>query len=293
MSGTSVKVVTDSISPAGRRLLTFELRFPRFILPQFNTYGSIAKNARSSRAVPTEKLIAEVERDPVWPYEWGQNRKGMVAGPALGAAEILEAGVAWDDAVRAAVAQARKLAGLGVHKQVVNRLLEPFMWAHVVATATDNAWTHYFAQRCADDAQPEHRELARAMARAYRDSTPYRMEAGWWHLPYVTAEELAELCNARTKGSPNVVDHVRRLLAVSVVRCRRVSLAPFDGRTETTEAYMAKHDETVAKGHWSCTEHQGRALHNPNTRSGRMTGWAEYRQDLGKSVHTEFDFTTV
>ena len=274
------KVIAHSKAPHGGELFTVQVRFPRFILAQVNTYGSIAKNARSSRAVPTEKLIEEVEKDPVVPIRWGTRQKGMVAGEEL---SEWSRGVCWDwwkEAAECAVERAERLARLGASKETVNRLLEPFMWVDVVATATNRAWYHYFAQRCAHDAQPEHQHLARMIARAYRDSAPAMLGVGMWHVPYVSDEEIAGL-------------EPEDWLAFSVTRVRRVSWKPFDGEPDLLTKAHIKHDESRDAGHWSCFEHQGQAAFSDSERSGRMRGFVEYRQMLPVSVHESFDFSTL
>ena len=47
------EVLIDSVNPAGQRLTTFVLRFPRFVLSEFNTHRMFSRNASSSRAIPT------------------------------------------------------------------------------------------------------------------------------------------------------------------------------------------------------------------------------------------------
>ena len=42
------EVLLDSVNPAGQRLTTFVLRFPRFVLPEFNTHRMFSRNASSS-----------------------------------------------------------------------------------------------------------------------------------------------------------------------------------------------------------------------------------------------------
>ena len=59
----SATIVADSISEAGKRITTFELEFPRFILPEFNTHRLFSRNAASSRAIPVKKMIEHVENN--------------------------------------------------------------------------------------------------------------------------------------------------------------------------------------------------------------------------------------
>jgi hypothetical protein len=282
---TSAKVICDSVAPHGGRLTTLQLHFPRFILAQFNTYGSIAKNARSSRAVPVEKIIAEAMNNPVVPVRWGRRERGMVAGVLMTETDAEWCFSRWMDARDSAVTTASHMNSFGAAKEVVNRLLEPWMWVDVVATATLGAWSHYLNQRCAHDAQPEHQELARSIGRAIRDSVPRGIGYWEWHLPYLTDEEWES-----THG--NGLELAKKL-AASVRRVRRVSYAPFDGQIDTPESDRAKHDESRDAGHWSCFEHQGEPFIDYDRRSGRMTGWMEYRQTFPRQVNPVFDFTSL
>ena len=65
----NVKVVLDSIAPNGARLTTLEVTMPRFLLAQWNTHRSMSRNAASSRAVPTTKMLERVEQQPFVPFE--------------------------------------------------------------------------------------------------------------------------------------------------------------------------------------------------------------------------------
>lgn len=279
-----VAIVADSIGPNKARITTFQLRFPRLILPQFNTHRAISKNARSSRAVPVEKMIDEVMRDGVLPVHWGKNQRGMAATRDLDRNDISMANAIWLDTRDVVVAQVKKLVKLGVHKQIANRMLEPFMWIDVVATATD--WSNFFALRCDKHAQPEFQKLAVMMARALRDSEPWQLEEGWWHLPYIMPEDQAGILE-----DPELEANAIRC---SVARCARVSYAAFDGRPVPLAKDIEFHDTLVVDGHWSPTEHQGRAQPAEDCdESGNFLGFDQYRQTLKKSVHTSFDYASL
>lgn len=277
--GYACTAIADSIGPNAARITTLQLRLPRLVLPQFATHRAISKNTRSSRAVPVATLIAEAVADPVIPLFWGENRKGMSATKELPLAERTECEAQWlelrDEAVRAA----RRLMQIGAHKQIANRLLEPFMWVDVVATATD--WSNFFALRCDKHAQPEIQKLAVMMARALRDSKPIRLYPAMWHLPFVTPDELA-----------SIDDNV--LLKLSVARCARTSYLAFDGKKPSIKADTKLHDDLGGDGHWSPFEHQAAAQYAQHyNRSGNFLGWDQYRQQLPKSVHATFDYASL
>src|SRR3954452_24195130 len=84
--GFEAKVLADSVSPAGQRLTTLEATFPRFVLAEFNTHRVFSRNSASSRAIPVAKQLRRVLDDPYVPIEFGSNKPGMQAGPALAGA---------------------------------------------------------------------------------------------------------------------------------------------------------------------------------------------------------------
>lgn len=297
---TQVEIVADSVSPAGVRITTFRLRMPRFILPELLTHRLLSRNARSSRAVPTAKLLEEVERDPVVPLHFGRNRKGMQATEELDADGRRKAERAWLLARDMAVERAKVLLDLGVHKQAVNRLLEPYMWVDVVATAT--SFDNLLALRCHEDAQPEFQAVALGMARLLRDREPTPLKSGYWHLPFIQPGEMEYLAwLRRQQAHPRQTienelatsDEIGRLLKCSTARCARVSHRPFDAEVADPVDDVRLHDKLAASGHWCPFESPAMALDDPAERSGNFRGWKQYRSLLPVNVHERFDYATL
>ena len=73
------KIVKDSISDAGKRITTFQLKYPRFIHSELMTHRVFSRNASSSRAIPVAKVLSQVWNDPAMPVHWGKNQAGMQA----------------------------------------------------------------------------------------------------------------------------------------------------------------------------------------------------------------------
>lgn len=276
MTAPSAKVVADSVSPAGDRLTTFEVTMHRWELPSLNTHRVLSRNSASSRAIPVAKQLARVIEDPAMPIEWGSNQPGMQAGEALSEADAAAAGWDWLEARDHMVRIARRLADRGVHKQITNRLLEPFMWHTVIVSGTD--WTGFWEQRCSPLAQPEIRAAAEAMWAAYEVSEP--VERPWevwsgrftehrgspvsWHLPYVTDRERADL-------------GISSLLKLSTARCARVSYLTHDGVRDLDADYtLFDRLVTARPGHWSPLEHCARP-DDTGRAPGNFTGWAQLR----------------
>lgn len=257
----TAKIIADSISPQDIRLTTMQLRYPRFIHAEFMTHRVFSRNASSSRAVPVSKLIEDIEREPATPIHWGRNQKGMQARDELTGNALAIAKLAWDDARIEAVIHAQRLHEAGAHKQIVNRILEPFSHINVVVTATE--WANFFALRRHEDAQPEIKALADAMWEAMQANTPETLTPGQWHLPYTLPGDYEyvcqHLCQGRiTRDLPSHEEIMSLLRKISVSRCARTSYLTHEGRHSTVEEDLALYDRIIGHTpmHASPAEHQ-------------------------------------
>ncbi|MBA2353408.1 MAG: FAD-dependent thymidylate synthase [Acidobacteria bacterium] len=260
--GYHAEVLLDSVNPAGERLTTFVLRFPRFVLPEFNTHRMFSRNASSSRAIPTTRLMQQLREDPVLPVEWGRNQSGMQAREVLDEPAAQAARAEWLAARDSALAHAERLRASGVHKQIVNRALEPWMWASVIVSAT--TYENFFTLRCHPDAQPEIKRLADSMRGAFEASTPTRRAADEWHLPFITDDDAPLSPEAQRQ--------------VAVARCARVSYLTHVG-TRDVDADQKLHQRLLDAGHWSPFEHVARAVEG-RERFSNFTGWQAYRHEM-------------
>lgn len=314
----SAKVICDSINQYGNRLTTFQLRYPRFIHAEELTHRilssqpellcmmfpdgvmydpNLSRNASSSRAIPVSKLIEDIERDPVYPSFWGKNQTGMQAIEECDALidtdfeglgwEPITREEAWDEARNKAIEFAQAFADAGYHKQIVNRLLEPFSHINVVVTATD--YENFYSLRRHKDAQPEIKLLADAMWEAQQTSWPIFLKETHWHLPYVTDAELNVL-GGFTAGEP-FGDDWTQFIKLSVARCARVSYLTHEGKEPDIDADLKLYDRLVGSIplHASPAEHQARPdriiCNNPLTWKnpelhGNLNGWVQFRKTL-------------
>lgn len=243
----SAKILADSMNPDGVRLTTLEVTFPRIVLAEFNTHRMLSRNSASSRAIPVEKMIRMVEEHPYIPTHWGKNQKGMQADEEVNIDDQADAEVVWLAARDVAVEQVEDLVNLGIHKQITNRLLEPFMWHTCIVSATE--FSNFFNLRCHKDAHPEIKLAAELMRDAMTKSEPHLVNYGDWHLPLMRpAEELSLLAEGHTP------DDVRK---ISVGRCARVSYLTHDGKRDP-QADIELADRLLVSGHMSPFEHVAR-----------------------------------
>jgi len=275
----SAKIIADSVNECGDRLTTFVLTYHRFIHSEFMTHRMFSKNSSSSRAIPVEKMIKLVESQEVYPLHWGKNQKGMVAEQELSVAYQIAARKIWDSAKEEAIAYAKELVEIGVHKQVINRLLEPFSAITVICTGTE--YQNFFDQRCHPDAQPEIQALANKMKEAYDASKPKQLKENEWHTPFLYLPDYTDY----TDGS---LDYpMTELIKVAIGRCARVSYLNHDG-VRSIEDDIKLHDRllTSKPAHLSPFEHVAIALPNSEKRAN-FTGFQAYRFDLERNQVTK------
>ena len=194
--GISATIIAHSKSVVdGSEVLTYECEVHRYVWAECLTHRLFSRNAASSRAIPVAKMIELVENSPAVPIHWGKNRAGMQAKEEHNHVVELDwdswedLGIwgtreqAWFEARDNGILKAHSFNEAGYHKQIVNRLLEPFQMIKVVVTATE--WDNFFWLRFHDKAQPEIYELARCMLAAKKRSVPEVLNVGEWHTPYV------------------------------------------------------------------------------------------------------------
>lgn len=296
--GIKATVIADSISEAGIRITTVELEYHRYIHSEFMTHRMFSRNAASSRAVPIAKMIELVKKAPATPVHWGKNQSGMQAKEELSGYDLNFSKGFWKDAAGWSVDFAQRLSQAGAHKQIVNRLLEPFQMIKVVVTATE--WDNFFWLRDDEAAQPEIQELARCMKKVMDESEPVLLKAGQWHLPYADGIEDLDVA-----------------LKFSVARCAAVSYRNDEMTIEKAEkiwdmllsggkvhASPFEHQATPLIPVWDCNGYQcpkgtthvalnedgflggmeGGAVFQGW--SGNFKGWVQHRQLIPNHVYT-------
>lgn len=264
------KVIADSVSyPADKRIITLQLKYPRYIHAELMTHRVFSRNASSSRAIPVGKLAQSSLDEMVEPIVWGMNQPGMQAKmEQLTGDQLEQAKKVWRETAEVCAAASTKLAELGLHKQWSNRLIEWFGHISVVVTSTE--WDNFFALRDHELAQPEIKALAVAMKKAIEESYSVVLEAGEWHLPYITLEDRLETLYLQKR--------------MSAARCARVSYLKHDGGNPTVEEDLALFDRLVGSMpiHASPCEHQATPIEDESEAQlqGNFKGWVQFRKEL-------------
>jgi thymidylate synthase ThyX len=241
------------------------------------THRVFSRNAASSRAIPIKKMIEAVRNEPAMPLWWGRNQSGMQAREQLDAAAQGAAETEWRRALADALVHAERLASteINLHKQLVNRILEPFAWMTVIITATE--WANFFTQRTHEDAQPELKHVADLMLAAYRESRPQVVPIGEWHTPLIQLDELQSLDPEERRK-------------VSVARCARVSYLTHEGKRDVAKD-LDLYERLVsggANGHWSPFEHVATPFAERDRWSGNFRGWEQFRKRFPQEHASSF-----
>lgn len=259
-----VEIIADSRTEQNHRITSWVLTYPRFIHSEFLTHRMFSRNAASSRAIPVEKMVKAIMEEPAMPEYWGANQKGMQASTCLSADDEVLAKNLWKTARTDAVNWCNGLLGMGVHKQLANRIIEP--WAHMTVIMTATEMDNFFALRAHPAAQPEFQVLAYRMLDAYLKSEAHEIPFRSYHIPF-SDRMPAELSE-------------QQKLKVATARCARVSYLTFEGEINVEKDYEL-HDRLAESGHWSPFEHCAMAIDtNIKYDCGNFKGWLPYRKNF-------------
>ena len=311
----TAKVICDSLYK-GSRLTSVEVEFPRPYLAEYNTHTRESRNSASSRAIPVwKRLIAVLDR-PYIPNSFGINMAGMQSAEEMSDNDKAKAVGNWLLGRDLAVAQALFLAGgyeqiltdaknnpeavalcasveelvkkygigkflsqqdKGLHKQHANRVLEPYAFHTVIATATHRR--NFFGLRASAKAQPEAQDFGIAIAKAMMYSAPKELELGQWHLPYIRNEDREEVKDQFV------------LAQASAGKCARTSYLTHDGvRAIAKDLELAA--DLKGNGHMSPFQHPARPREDsdPANSCGNYSPvWTQLRKTMGH----EDDFTKL
>ncbi len=313
-------IIKDSVSPYGERITTYVLEYPRFVHAELMTHRVFSKNAASSRAIPVEKMIQQVIDNPAMPVWWGKNQSGMQAKEELDnterkirvlnydefaalPAELFDrkidqftylltdkevALVSWFKARGDAIKNVRTLLALNLHKQIANRILEPWFNIRIILTGTE--FENFFALRCHPDAQPEIQELAYKMRDAYHSNTPEPLGFNGWHIPFgdqiddVRILTTTQWIEKNSELKPETMEYALALLdyriRIAIARCARISYLTFEGKDDYN-ADLTLCDRLFGSNpkHLSPTEHVAFAARDQAFHKN-YRGWVQFRAVL-------------
>lgn len=272
----SVKMICDSVNHKNIRLSTLLIIAPRKILAEINTHRAFSRNSSSSRAIPIERFIDTIRKDPVYPLFYGKNQKGMVSGDELENEAKIKVNRVIDELRNFSINSVEILEELGLHKEQSNRFLEPFTYTATLVSATE--WNNFLALRTHKDAQPEIQSVARLIKTCLEVHEPVFLEDDEWHLPFIETKH------------ENLTLEDKKIM--SVAKCATISYARQD-EDITMEKARAIYERLSNSNpiHASPFEHQAKPIADSNEAThltlsdnelwcGNFRGWMQLRHTI-------------
>lgn len=305
--GVVVELVLKSINTLnGARIMTLRCHYPRIIHAEVKTHSALKTNSASSRAVPVKAMNDSILNDVAMPLRFGANQAGMQdkGGEHDGVIDFLDnfdfytGREVWEMAAHSAINYSNNLSDAGYHKQVCNRLTEPFQYMDIVMSGSE--WANFFWLRCDEDADPTLQVVADLCLQAYQHDSWDLLCAGDWHLPFVQYRRHEDgkqhfyTFDAYDGAVPLTLEEAK-LVSMSV--CAQASFRKADASLE--KALIIKEKLFSGKKvHASPSEHQAKVVGTPDeTRpfyyvpegvthitvggqygSGNLLGWVQLRQ---------------
>ncbi len=301
----SAKIIADSVAfNSGKRITTFEIEYPRFILAELAQHRAFSKSSSSSRAIKIESMLERIKTNPALPIHWGKNQSGMQAQEEIENYDKFGQGeYQWLGASLEAVQRAETLNKQGYHKQIVNRLVEPYQIMKTVLTATE--FDNFFYLRCHKEAQPEIQELANCMYECYKQNKSETLYAGEFHTPYVNNFRDQNyiypnfLLRYGTSDNPLTLEQAKM---ISASCCAQVSYRKND---ESYEKALKIYDKLITSKppHSGVFEHQATPIvldwengvthidRNGKFWSGNFQGWIQFRQLIPNNACWNYENT--
>lgn len=237
MKHISAEVILDSVTRTGQRITTVQVVAPKFLDAEFRTHRMFSQNSSSSRAISAERLM---EDDYFLPSDIREKEGGMQGYTKL-SGNLSSVFLSDLRKIRSDIVNVVRLWSGKIHKQHLNRYLDPFAFQKKLITSTE--WDNFFKLRLALDAQPEIQEAAKATRHAIDKSIPKERHI---HLPYLSSEEMTDL-----------VPYPDKACMLSAGRCARISYSNGkDGKFRVWKDDLDLAKRLLLDGHMTPFEHQ-------------------------------------
>lgn len=198
---TSAQMILSSVTPYGAELRDLRKEptrldsiygvFPKFVMVERNRHRGFSLSDRSSRAVPPEKLIAEIRSGVglAMPAKFRKRTGGMGGGEELVGDELIAAQLRWIVRALDGADAAEEEIKYDMEKEVINRHLDPYIYAHTLQTGTRDIWLNFFGLRLAN-ASPTIELFAQKCFEVYKATTPKVLQPGEWHTPFIDEDPV-------------------------------------------------------------------------------------------------------
>jgi hypothetical protein len=304
----SAKVIADSVTPEGNRITTFELEYHRYIHGEVMTNRAFSRNCSSSRAIPIHKMLGYTEDNMAIPIYWGSKKAGMQAGNELPKTWLPE--FLWRSLFKVTKTVVKTMDKLRLHKQIPNRLIEPWQMIKVVVTATE--YDNFFNLRIEGAAQPEIAMLAHKMYHAMELSAPTELVSGEYHLPYVrcirdmgimeyfdqdynplTLEEAIKMsaasCAAQSYRTDTMTIEKAEKIYKMLITDKTLHASPFENIATPLKSAVPYEMNDINFPE-TCEKGLTHVRKDGTICSGNFVGWSQYRQTMDNNTCYDFEY---
>lgn len=259
---SEVKVIAASVNPWGGKIATIVCRYQRFFHSELMTHKDLSRNASSSRAIPFKTMLKLTRKHMAAPIFWGKNKPGMQAVEELKGIGLWWAKFMWQLTGHIVLSLAWLMSFSKVHKQIINRMIEPWTFINVQITAT--YWDRMIYLRIDNAAQPEFQALAQQIKKALLSAYYKPLQPGEWHLPWLMMHEMDLPLEKKKK--------------ISAARSARLSYTPIGEVKTNIDRDIPLAEDLLSQLHLSPFEHQATPAIGQHA---NLHGWRNYRTELG------------
>ena len=172
-------------------------------------------------------MMRLVKENPFVPIAWMIDHEGMQGTQYFSEDQVKDLLLVedWLEARTTILNIAKSFHDKGLTKQIVNRLIEPFLWHTVIVTGSE--WENFFALRNHPAADIHIQELAKKMMDVYNASTPKSLMAGEWHIPFGDKFDENRVAKAAGFASLGYTNYSKELeiqtkIKIATARCARM-----------------------------------------------------------------------
>jgi thymidylate synthase ThyX len=276
--GIEARIIADSVNPFGSRFTTFLIKLPRTLLAQLNTHRQLTRNCASARAIPSKKYRENITQNPYIPT-FTKNQRGMQGIlDGFTSNDLKDLEEYWLDLIEYIASESEFLENrFKIHKQELNRILEPFAYIDVLLSGTE--WGNFFKLRVAHDAQPDFSTMAAYMQELYDTNVPEPLRVGEWHLPFSEFFDPSLDLEGKIK--------------VCTARCARLSYQTHEGEF-SLEKDLGLFTDLITDIHLSPLEHIALAVDNGHVEGNSILQYIDpklhkflyFERDKGYYVYT-------
>jgi thymidylate synthase ThyX len=307
--------VVQASSYKGKSIWTLNLKYGLIVHAELLRHRLLSHSVKSNRAIEPHRIRKEVLTDPYVPVRFGKNQRGMVANGESKFSSIARR--VWLTGRYFACAVHWTLDKLGIHKEVCNRVLNP--WQHVRETMTFTEIDNLLNLRLHKDAQPDIQELVLKIKRAIEDACinnqVCELKLNEYHVPYV--RRIYSNGVLVYQDNDGTLLNTEQAVQCSVARCARSSYDNHDGSSCTynnkngkmrTDKELYKDLLVMQPLHASPAEHVATPMESPvssnndwvniqgithMTKDGRLwsgnfNGWIQHRHTLNNESCWEY-----